>query len=57
MARSLARGLAEEGYTVDVALDGADGLTRATTEPYDAIVLDDEDPHGLTVCPSETQDW
>jgi DNA-binding response OmpR family regulator len=40
MARSLARGLAEEGYTVDVAFDGADGLARASTEPYDAIVLD-----------------
>ena len=40
MARSLARGLAEEGYTVDVAFDGADGLARASTEPYDAIILD-----------------
>jgi DNA-binding response OmpR family regulator len=40
MARSLARGLAEEGYTVDVAFDGADGLARATSEPYDAIILD-----------------
>jgi DNA-binding response OmpR family regulator len=40
MARSLARGLAEEGYTADVAFDGEDGLARATTEPYDAIILD-----------------
>jgi DNA-binding response OmpR family regulator len=40
MARSLARGLGAEGYTVDVALDGQDGLARATSEGYDAIVLD-----------------
>src|SRR5580704_6618434 len=40
MARSLTRGLSAEGYTVDVALDGQDGLNRATTESYDAIILD-----------------
>ena len=40
MARSLARGLAEEGYTADVAFDGEEGLARATTEVYDAIILD-----------------
>jgi DNA-binding response OmpR family regulator len=40
MARSLARGLSEEGYTVDVAFDGEDGFARASSEPYDAIILD-----------------
>ena len=40
MARSLASGLAAEGYTVDVAVDGEEGLARATTQSYDAIVLD-----------------
>jgi DNA-binding response OmpR family regulator len=40
MARSLARGLAAEGYTVDVALDGQDGLARAQAEEYDAVILD-----------------
>jgi DNA-binding response OmpR family regulator len=40
MARSLARGLAAEGYTVDVAGDGEEGLARAQAEAYDAIVLD-----------------
>jgi DNA-binding response OmpR family regulator len=40
MARSLARGLAAEGYTVDVAVDGEEGLARAQAEAYDAIVLD-----------------
>ena len=34
MARSLASGLAGEGYTVDVA------VARAIAEPYDAIILD-----------------
>ena len=40
MARSLASGLAGEGYTVDVAVDGLEGLARAIAEPYDAIILD-----------------
>jgi DNA-binding response OmpR family regulator len=40
MARSLARGLEAEGYTVDVATDGENGLARALSESYDAIVLD-----------------
>jgi DNA-binding response OmpR family regulator len=40
MARSLERGLAAEGYTVDVAFDGEEGLARARSQPYDAIVLD-----------------
>ncbi len=40
MANSLARGLEAEGYAVDVALDGEDGLARACRHPYDAIVLD-----------------
>jgi DNA-binding response OmpR family regulator len=40
MAGSLARGLTAEGYTVDVAVDGDEGLARAQAESYDAIVLD-----------------
>jgi DNA-binding response OmpR family regulator len=40
MASSLARGLAAEGYTVDVASDGQAGLARAQGGDYDAIVLD-----------------
>ncbi|HVX43870.1 MAG TPA: response regulator transcription factor [Mycobacteriales bacterium] len=40
MARLLARALEEEGYTVDVAGDGPDGLWRATERSYAAIVLD-----------------
>jgi two-component system, OmpR family, response regulator len=40
MARSLTRGLEAEGYSVDVAIDGEDGLSRALTGTYDAMILD-----------------
>ena len=40
MASLLKRGLGEEGYAVDVAGDGPDGLFMATENPYAAIVLD-----------------
>jgi two-component system OmpR family response regulator len=36
----LARGLREEGYAVDEAADGEEGLYKAVTWEYDAIVLD-----------------
>ena len=32
--------LDEEGYAVDVAIDGIEGLSKATTWTYDAVVLD-----------------
>jgi two-component system OmpR family response regulator len=37
---NLAKSLREEGYAVDTAPDGADGLFKAETYDYDAIVLD-----------------
>jgi hypothetical protein len=40
MATLLERGLREEGYSVDVAVDGTNGLWLATEQEYDAIVLD-----------------
>jgi two-component system OmpR family response regulator len=40
MSRAIRRGLEREGYAVDAALDGKDGLHRATEWDYDAIVLD-----------------
>lgn len=40
MARSLARGLQSEGYTVEVAGDGEEGLERAAEGGFDAVVLD-----------------
>jgi len=40
LLRSLAQALREEGYAVDVAADGNDGLFKAESWDYDAIVLD-----------------
>jgi DNA-binding response OmpR family regulator len=36
----VARGLRAEGYTVDVAEDGSQGLAEALAHPYDLIILD-----------------
>lgn len=40
LARSIADGLTEEGFSVDVVGDGREGLLRACDIPYDLIVLD-----------------
>jgi two-component system OmpR family response regulator len=40
LLRSLSRALREEGYALDTAADGEDGLYKATASDYDAIVLD-----------------
>ena len=40
LAAGLRNGLASEGFAVDVALDGTDGLWMAREHPYDVIVLD-----------------
>ena len=40
LAAGLRNGLEAEGFAVDVALDGSDGLWMAREHPYDAIVLD-----------------
>lgn len=37
---SLAKALREDGYAVDTAGDGEDGLDKALTSSYDAIILD-----------------
>jgi len=37
---SLAQALREEGYAVDTAADGEDGLFKAESSEYDALVLD-----------------
>lgn len=52
MARVLERALAEEGYVVDVAGDGPEGLWKATEQSYGAIVLDIMLPgfDGLELC-------
>jgi two-component system, OmpR family, response regulator len=40
LLRALEKALQEEGYAVDTASDGEDGLFKATSWNYDAIVLD-----------------
>jgi two-component system, OmpR family, response regulator len=40
LAAGLRNGLEAEGFAVDVALNGTDGLWMAQEHPYDAIVLD-----------------
>ena len=40
LLRNLAKALREEGYAVDTAEDGDDGLFKAQTYDYDAVVLD-----------------
>jgi two-component system, OmpR family, response regulator len=40
LLRNLAKALREEGYAVDTAEDGDEGLYKAETYDYDAIVLD-----------------
>ncbi|GAA4054123.1 response regulator transcription factor [Nonomuraea soli] len=52
LAQLIKDGLAGEGFAVDVAHDGRDGLWLATENPYDVIVLDVMLPrmNGYTVC-------
>jgi DNA-binding response OmpR family regulator len=40
IANALKKGLEQEGYAVDVAYDGDQGLIEATNEPYDLMILD-----------------
>ena len=52
IARVLKRGLEEEGYAVDIAGDGPEGLWMATSNPYEAVILDVMLPgfDGFEVC-------
>ncbi|MCK4739141.1 MAG: response regulator transcription factor [Deltaproteobacteria bacterium] len=40
VSRFISRGLEQEGYAVDVAFDGEEGLQAAASAEYDCIVLD-----------------
>lgn len=40
LLRTLARTLREDGYAVDTAMDGEEGLGKALENDYDALVLD-----------------
>lgn len=61
LVRAIKRGLEAEGFAVDVALNGEDGLWRATESTYDAVVLDVMLPgtNGYRVCSSlrEAGNW
>jgi two-component system, OmpR family, response regulator len=52
IATAVKRGLEAEGYTVEVAFDGEDGLWMATESSYDLIVLDIMLPgrNGYLIC-------
>jgi DNA-binding response OmpR family regulator len=52
LAAGLRNGLEADGFAVDVALNGTDGLWLAREEPYDAIVLDLMLPelNGFEIC-------
>ena len=52
IASVVRRGLEAEGFTVEVALDGSDGLWMATENTYDLIVLDLMLPgrNGFQIC-------
>jgi DNA-binding response OmpR family regulator len=54
LAGGIKRGLEAEGFAVDIAFDGQDGLDRANDGDYDAIVLDIMLPgmNGYKVCSS-----
>ncbi len=61
VAAAVRRGLEAEGFAVDVALTGTDGLWMATENPYDVIVLDIMLPgmNGYKVCENlrEAGNW
>jgi two-component system OmpR family response regulator len=40
LTAALRKGLTADGFAVDVAVDGVEGLERASQEAYDAVVLD-----------------
>lgn len=52
LAEVVKKGLAEEGYAVDIAYDGEEGQYMAESTPYDLVILDIMLPKkdGITVC-------
>ncbi|MCR4328998.1 MAG: response regulator transcription factor [Candidatus Roizmanbacteria bacterium] len=59
IARTIEKGLKQEGYAVDLAFDGTTGLDLSATEDYDVIVLDRMIPHidGITLCKTLRNDY
>jgi DNA-binding response OmpR family regulator len=58
LAAGLRRGLEAEGFAVDIAGDGTDGLWMAREQAYDAIVLDIMLPgmNGYAICSALRQE-
>ncbi len=52
IANSIKKGLEQEGFAVDVSYDGVNGFDLASSEEYDAIILDLMIPEmdGMTIC-------
>lgn len=52
LAEVIKKGLVEEGYSVDVAYDGAEGQYMAESASYDLVILDIMLPKkdGITIC-------
>ena len=61
IAAIIRRGLEAEGFSVEVAFDGDDGLWKATEFPYDLVILDLMLPrrNGFSVCAAlrAQEDW
>lgn len=61
IATSVKRGLESEGFTVDVAFDGTDGLWQAQEGTYDALIVDLMLPgtNGFRICTElrNEHDW
>ncbi|MFF2318202.1 response regulator transcription factor [Arthrobacter sp. NPDC058097] len=61
LAETIRQGLRAEGFVVDIAYDGVDGLWAATENTYDVVVLDLMLPgmHGYTVLKQmrERRNW
>ena len=58
IAKSIKKGLEQETYSVDVALNGDDGFDLASTEDYDLIILDWMIPgmNGAEICTNLRKD-
>ena len=52
LAELIRQGLDEDGYTVDVAYDGQEGLDKALQNPFDLVIMDVIMPmmNGVEVC-------
>lgn len=52
LAQSLRQGLLQDGFVVDIASDGSEGLALGLATPYDVIILDVMLPErdGFSVC-------